>query len=158
MLTALTAHHEAGHAVAGIVRCMPLRYITLRPRTEGVLGRCMFRRGTYSDWDQAIQIHAGPIAGARLAWISEGRDGLSEEYVNGGRGDGQALEKLLANYENPADLFDKSQQQAHDLVMGHWDSVTAVAHALLERSTRAPIAHVSPRRSNPHVTHREPRT
>jgi hypothetical protein len=95
----------------------------------------VFRDGAFSDWDHAILLHAGPIAGARLAWLAEGRDGLNEEYLGGGWSDVQALEKLLGGYENPADLFDKSQQQAHDLLMDHWISVTAVAHALLERST-----------------------
>lgn len=132
----ITAHHEAGHAVAAIVRDMPLRYVTLRPRLPGAAGRCLTRNdGVFSDWDHAIQLHAGPIAGARLAWITEGRDGLNDEYLGGGWSDVQALEKLLAEYKNGVELFDKSQQQAHDLVMCHWDSVTAVAHALLERST-----------------------
>jgi ATP-dependent Zn protease len=138
-----TAYHEAGHAVAAVLQGISVRYVTLRPRTKIPLdvpnirvgGLTSIRPGRYSAWDLAVELHAGPIAGARIVWIMEQRDVLDEEYQLGGLGDAVRLSELVADDDDPDGFWDESLQEAHNLLFRRWDLVEKVATALMDRKT-----------------------
>lgn len=82
----LTAHHEAGHAVAALMRGDgELRSITIEP-TAAYLGHTGYRG---KPCDAAFVTYAGPWAEARAQWPlptleGEDDDGLAfEDYVSG---------------------------------------------------------------------------
>ena len=57
-----TAWHEAGHAVHRVIARLPFRYVTIRPRQAGVLGRLVVRRRRTDPVLDAVNAAAGPVA------------------------------------------------------------------------------------------------
>lgn len=142
----LTAHHEAGHAVAYLRLGYTFRYITLSPRARGLHGRVAVNPRRIRPHDQAEIALAGPWAEARRNWEATGLpftvdsvesivddDGFTfDDYYNGaclagGQGDLSLLDEWPSELpfpETPATLTWKFER--------YWPIVSAIAAALLE--------------------------
>jgi hypothetical protein len=71
----LTAHHEAGHAVAALLRGAELTSITIDPTPERA-GYTGFRG---KRWDSQFFTYAGPWAEARSQWTEDSLDGVDDD-------------------------------------------------------------------------------
>jgi hypothetical protein len=134
----VTAYHEAGHAVAGVVLRCNLVWVRLcgpddPERADAILGRCRCRqlivRGklTPRQRDQierrAVTLCAGGLAEARYT----GR--LDPVGV---LGDVEAAIDLFGLRDFEA-AFERAVRRARRLVKQHWEEIRAVADALCER-------------------------
>lgn len=70
----LTACHEAGHAVAVLMRRGEFTGITIDPTAE-YAGKTWHR---CTDWHEQFVIYAGPWAAARAQWPRESLGGLDD--------------------------------------------------------------------------------
>jgi hypothetical protein len=109
----ITAHHEAGHAVAAVMRGGGvLVSITIDP-TEDYLGHTQFR---VKRWDAAFATFAGPWAEARSRWPGGEVDDdgcVLDDYVT------------AAFMANPNDLSDYGDhlERERNQYGGHWPEV-----------------------------------
>ena len=117
---AVTAYHEAGHAVAALVLGRPVAWVSIRPDRQ-YLGVCAFGK--------AVIALAGPAAEAgftgELDWAGAARDydyALDLARGRGGR-DAKRAERLVKRWLAKAD---------HLLGRGEtWDAVERIAVELL---------------------------
>lgn len=129
----VTAFHEAGHAWAYHRSSMPLRYITIRPRTPGVVGLTKPwkpRRGH----DQERIAAAGPLAQAihaqsidDCAYPIDWEDQLFGAILFGG----ESVALVAGLYLEAPVLVNLERAN----LLADWDRIAALAHALVERRT-----------------------
>lgn len=141
----ITAIHEAGHAWAYAKWNLPLRYVTVRPRTPGIAGQCMLWGPRRISTAQSEEIAAaGPIAETRHALLTEEADEVYdfEDYLEaimlwGGRHDEPKAENLL--YARTLDEFGFIvQNPAFDLyeeIINDWTRIQRVATMLIREGT-----------------------
>ena len=131
---ALSAWHEAGHAVAYLSYGRRFRYITLRPRS-GDAGMVVVRPRRIDVFTRAAIAAAGPIAQGRfdLATMAPGEleaEGVEPEdvlvgaWLHGGHSDLEAV---------PEGYVDVAERIAGRLLDQHWPAVGQLAGALVER-------------------------
>jgi len=102
-LRALTAYHEAGHAVAGCMRGSTLRSVRL-----GEVAGDGLTSHSGNTWDNPFATYAGPWAETRYSWgdrpAAEDEEGLSfadrlfDVFLGGGAGDREVLSEHFASY------------------------------------------------------------
>jgi len=130
---AATAHHEAGHAVAAVVRKVPIQHVTIEADGDAA-GHVAYLRPT----DGVEETHArGMIALAGEA--AQRRFNPRSVRRHHGGSDREAV--LAYAWENSGSqrqaqaLVNLWQVQAEDLVELRWPVIARVAAALLERRT-----------------------
>lgn len=152
-LRRITAHHEAGHAVATYVGGGTVHSISIEPTAE-TLGQTVMspRDGTGA----AFAIHGGPFAEARSQWLLSTFD-LSDHYHhelfermvwkawmlnlhgNGVPSDGDLMQ--MANQTEEADglmvVFNYRRDQWDILLETLWEAIQEVADLLLRGDTIA---------------------
>ena len=159
----LVAYHEAGHAVACYALHRPFEYVTLVEDENGErLGHIPhppssrwyfdhFLNVDAAAWDSALHALAGPVAEYRRMG-GDDEWGNIHEYLkteqipdDGPEADQHAAENYLMIHSRERNLynlkgvrdslFSLCLQTAVALVDQYWDSITAVAEALLEKET-----------------------
>jgi ATP-dependent Zn protease len=132
--TAATAHHEAGHAVAAIVRGVRVKHATIAPSGNRaghirLLGRVPTQTGAMHD--RGMIALAGEAAQRRFSPRSVRR--------HHGGSDREAVRRFALDASGSAKvaqcLVDLWQAQADDLVQARWATIQRIAAALLERQT-----------------------
>ncbi len=132
--TAATAHHEAGHAVAAMVRNVQVKYATIAPSGDSVgyirlLGRVPTQVGAMHN--RGLIALAGEAAQRRFSPRSVRR--------HHGGSDREAVRRFALDASGSAKvaqcLVDLWQAQADDLVQTRWAAIQRIAAALLERQT-----------------------
>lgn len=143
----LTAHHEAGHAVAGAVLGHPFAYVTIRA-TDDAAGHVRGLVGdrqplNYDEFDEdadremCIEYMAGSLAEARAAYLDpSNRDSLEDlelaMRMSGGDWDLGYLSSVLY-LAHP--YLDEVWADTKILVEEQWPAIHAVAVALVDRET-----------------------
>lgn len=138
----LTAHHEAGHAVAALMRGGgELLSITIEPTAQ----YAGFTRTRHQIWDAAFVTFAGPWAEARATWGPRALDDIdddgccfgdyvTEAWFNNLHGDGQTYQDNLIGESafglarDPAEREDWWSTELDD----RWPVIQAVALLLLD--------------------------
>jgi hypothetical protein len=136
-----TAYHEAGHAVAAVVRRIDIEDVAVNPTLSGDLHEDLWdalgevRGGPVFScfeaehvWaDHLVYTLAGPAAEMRYA-------GLARWPLDRLDGDGKQVRQLLAiSRLDFRHTLNDYQTLALLLVDGHWHQVEAVAASLIER-------------------------
>lgn len=139
----VTAHHEAGHAVAACMRGGgSLTSITIEPTTEH-LGQTWTK---HEPWDLAFITYAGPWAEGRAAWPAqlpldaEDHDGITlEDYVYGAwirnPTDAADYQRALDQSAMPRDLVLATEQTWCRELETHWPAICQVAASLINGQT-----------------------
>lgn len=120
----LTAHHEAGHAVAAVMRGGgTFTSITITP-TADCAG---MTRTQVMVWDAPFVVYAGPWAQARARW--------SEPTLDDDDADGCCFEDhvFAALMENPDDFDSYRQHLDHPILVARYDHERKMAQKHPER-------------------------
>ena len=146
---AATAHHEAGHAVAAIMKQVSFKLVTINPdHLHGSSGHVQFLRfgeGFEALHRGAVVVLAGEVAQRRYSPRS-----ARKHHGSGDRSVVADHALKMAGSARVADLHVRLwQQQAVELVEARWEQVTRVAAALLEHRilTQAECLEIAVRRS-----------
>lgn len=109
---AVTAYHEAGHAVAAMVLGRPVAWVSVRPDRK-FLGVCAFGKGVFrpsEDWveREAVIALAGPAAEAGLTgemdWAAAAHDyDYAFGLARGRGGDDRKADRLVKRWLAKAD-------------------------------------------------------
>lgn len=144
-LLRITAIHEAGHAWAYAKWNLPLRYVTVRPRTPNIAGQCMLWGPRRISKTQSEEIAAaGPIAETRHTLLSEGADEVYDfgDYLEvimmmGGLHDGPRAENLL--YARTVDeegfIVEDPAFDLYEEIINDWAGIERVATRLVSEGT-----------------------
>lgn len=137
------AHHEAGHAVATLLRGGALRSVTIDPTVE----HWGLTDGTVPTLSGTFAIHAGPWAEARFRWplprqeddLDDFSDYVTRVWRENVAGDGDsALFELAREQEEAQGIFysysDREAQWDRELEQ-YWPVIEAVAALLLAETT-----------------------
>ena len=129
---AVTAYHEAGHAVAALVLGRPVAWVSVRPDRK-FLGVCAFGKGVFrpsEDWveREAIIALAGPAAEAGLTgeldWAAAAHDHhFAFGLARARGGDDRRADRLVRRWLAKADHL-LSQEEA-------WAAVERIAGELI---------------------------
>jgi hypothetical protein len=130
----MTAHHEAGHAVAYAARGVAFRYATLRPRDPRSHGRVVsYSVLRSSAVDDLLISHAGAVA--ETLWMATT---WGIEYCGvlaGGYHDYADIHRIYNEFPELRARQDDYHEQAFDLVERHWPLIQKVAARLLAEKT-----------------------
>lgn len=131
---AITAHHEAGHAVAAFFRGVRIKHVTILA-DQGSAGHVRFLgrpgRGVAQMHKRGVVALAGEAAQRRFSPCS-----VRRHHGAGDRGAVLAFALDCTGSTEQAELLARLWEvQARDLVELRWPSVQRVAAALLERET-----------------------
>lgn len=154
----VVAHHEAGHAVAGVVLCVEFTEVRIVPGEDGKIGvplkenpwlgpRPSSNPGEFTDAEWAT------LSQSEWKW-EEWKKRDHEKYAlfcfagkaaqleyagvannEDAKADYSFVEHWLPNYEQRKAAL---EQEARELVRKHWPAVQAVAAELLERTVLVP--------------------
>jgi|GEM_PF-2416319 hypothetical protein len=131
----VTAIHEAGHAWAYCQQRRSIRYLTIRPRGLGVVGRTAVRAKLVPDFDAGYSAIAGPIAQAVWSmghpedeWGLDWDDYFTGALLSGGHDD---MERI------PIWMLDNSEYVGHlrDAIEQQWPRLVTLAEHLVEIRT-----------------------
>jgi hypothetical protein len=145
----INACHEAGHAIAALMRGGEIDSVSIEP-TDETLG---LTRITVNEMYGSFVIYAGVWAEARSQWPLPTLDGVNdgklfEDYVErawmtnlhgqGGVGDGELYIWALAEEEDNGLLFDREGREiiwGREDLESHWPAIQAVAEMLVRDRT-----------------------
>lgn len=125
----IVAYHEAGHAVAAIVRRVRFERVSIKPNDDS-LGRVVLSKWDVDDLDltKAVNLCITAIAGPE----SESRFTNESKVLQGS--DREMLVDLLTEWESDADcrnlLAEYVDRKTIALIDAYWDGITRVSEKL----------------------------
>lgn len=153
----VTAYHEAGHAVIGMLTGRVPRSATIEPDGTGMMGMVEFDS---NDGPLEARSHLSDTpakrAYARSRVLGELAGSAAHDLLEPGRTRDAAdqhddhwsreLIKEMVNWEDHDRYFENAQQEVKSLLQSNWPAVEAMAQALLKYKTitRAQILGVIP--------------
>jgi hypothetical protein len=139
------ACHEAGHAVAALIRSCELGSVTIEP-TDHTLGLTLVTPRTATD--RSFVIFAGPWADARSQWPLPTLDGehygktfeesLKRAFWREFHGDGHLYMEALGVEDDQGVIFDREGREwfwSRDDLEPYWPVIQAVAEILIRDRT-----------------------
>ena len=127
----LTAHHEAGHVVAGHLLGLTLLGADLDPDPQGGLGHTQFAPSSRRDREFVEAVVTAYLAG----FVAESRQAGSEAWDGAGFDLQESTQDWLALDQDPTesvpDRLRRLRERAEGVLASNWALVDAVAAGLL---------------------------
>jgi hypothetical protein len=138
-----TAYHEAAHAVADCIVGLRLVSVTIVPRGS-VLGETITDDEVPPEWNTYFHDSPGKRDNIRAHILTKLAGAITvqhkfpdHELDEGDRRDENSARNFLArvSWEDQEQYFERSRQDARELVLTNWTWIEAVAVALMKRGT-----------------------